>query len=405
MTEAAEAFSDEGLARLQRVLAGHVEPGGDESGGHPVPGLAWLVSRHGEVHAGALGTTEADGAGAPVRRDTIFRVSSMTKPVAAVAALILVEDCRLRLDEPVDRWLPELADRRVLADPHGLLDATVPADRPISVRDLLTFRPGIGADFTATGPQPVMEALGRHELGFGPPQPARPPALDEWLRRLGTLPLSHQPGERWLYDTPADVLGALVARASGQPFDAFLRERVFEPLGMADTGFHVPADKLDRFGPVHFPDGSVCDPTDGQWSTPPAFPSGGAGLVSTVDDWAAFASMLLGGGTHRVVRVLSRPTVEVMTTNQLTPEQLTVSGPDPSGAAGWGFGVAVTLRATGPARPVGSYGWDGGMGSSWGNAPSEGSFGVLLTNQTWSSPNPPAVTEDFWTAAATAVAD
>jgi CubicO group peptidase (beta-lactamase class C family) len=383
------------LARMQDVMAAHVDRG-------DVPGLVWLVARRGEVHVGAAGTL-GDGA-EPIDQRSIFRISSMTKPVVAVAAMILLEECVLRLDEPVDRFLPELADRRVVAGDGSSLDHTVPADRPITVRDVLTFRLGLGMDFTAGGPQPVLAAMADLDLGAGPPAPAGPPEPDEWLRRLGTLPLQHQPGERWLYHTGADVLGVLVARAAGQPLGALLAERVFEPLGMADTGFSVPAADLDRFGPCWSTNPStgateVYDPPDGQWSRPPAFPSGGHGLVSTVEDYLAFAEMLRSGGTHRAERILSRPSVEAMTTAHV------VDGPDPAGGVGWGFGVAVRTRRTGPARSVGSYGWDGGLGTSWANDPAEDLVGILMTNRAWPSPTPPAAFADFWTCAYAAVDD
>jgi CubicO group peptidase (beta-lactamase class C family) len=385
------AWHKPGLARLDSVLSDHVERG--DAGA-----VAWTVARHDEVFGGTAGSAE---------RDTIFRISSMTKPVTAVAALTLVEDCRIRLDDPVDEWLPELSDRRVLARPEGPLEDTVPAARPIGLRDLLTFRSGMGFDFSAAGPQPVLEAAAELELGAGPPAPAGPPEPDEWMRRLGTLPLSRQPGERWLYHTSADVLGVLVARVAGRPLPDVLAERVFGPLGMADTGFHVPPAALDRFGACHFsgPDRPVYDPPDGQWSRPPAFPGGGDGLVSTVDDFLAFATMLRGGGTYRGRRVLSRPTVEAMTTNHLTPDQLAAGGPAPNGALGWGFGLGVQVVRTGPARSVGSYGWDGGMGSSWANDPAEDLIGVILTDQAWASPTPPPLFQDFWTCAYAALDD
>jgi CubicO group peptidase (beta-lactamase class C family) len=396
------AWAPAGLARLDAVMVGHVERG-------EVPGLVWLVARHGEVHVGVAGALGADG-GDPVSRDSIFRISSMTKPVTAVAALVLIEDGQLRLDEPVDRLLPELADRQVLARSDGTLDDTVPARRPITVRDLLTFRMGLGWNFAATGPQPVMSAMAELGLGVGPPAPAGPPEPDEWMRRLGTLPLEHQPGERWLYDTGAEVLGVLIARAAGQPFATFLAERIFEPLAMADSGFAVPNSKLGRFGPCFSTDldsgnRELYDPPDGQWSSPPAFPAGGSGLVSTVDDYLAFAEMLRAGGAYRGQRILSRPSVEAMTTNHLTPEQIATSAPDPSGALGWGFGVGIQLRRTGPARSVGTYGWDGGLGTSWANDPAEDLVGILLTNQAWTSPAPPPVCQDFWTSAYAAIDD
>jgi CubicO group peptidase (beta-lactamase class C family) len=408
----AATWTKDGLARLEDVMAGHVARG-------DVPGLVWLVARRGEVHSGVAGTMGVAGAdpaaavpgdATPLAADAIFRISSTTKPITAVAALILAEEGKLRLHEPVDRLLPELADRQVLATPGGPLDDTVPARRPITVHDLLTFRLGLGADFTLSVPQPVMAAMGELELGVGPPAPAGPPEPDEWMRRLGTLPLERQPGERWMYHTGADVLGVLVARAAGQPFATFLAERIFEPLGMTDTGFSVPADQLHRltwcYG-IDFGTGErqVYDPPDGQWSRPPAFPGGGAGLVSTLADLQAFAAMLLAGGTHGGQRILSRPAVEALRTNQLTPEQLATASPDPSGAVGWGLGLGVQLRRTGIARSVGSYGWDGGLGTTWTNDPAEDLTVILLANQAWTSPALPPVSQDFLTCAYAAIAD
>jgi CubicO group peptidase (beta-lactamase class C family) len=389
------------LARLAAIMQGHVDQGG-------VVGLAWVVSRRDEAHRGTAGLLE-DG-GPHAEPDSIFRIASMTKPVVAAAALALVEDGRLRLDEPVDRWLPELADRRVLRHPGADLDDTVAARRPISLRDLLTLRMGIGWDFTVEGPQPVMAAAADLELGSGPPAPAGPPAPDEWIRRLGTLPLAHQPGDRWLYHTSSEVLGVLIARVVGQPLEAVLAERLFEPLGMTDTGFAVPAGSLDRFGAVYAADPgtgerTLYDPADGQWSRPPAFPSGGAGLVSTIDDYLAFARMLVTGGRCPGGRVLSRPSVVAMTTNQLTSEQMAASSPSPDGTLGWGFGVAVQVARTGPARSIGSYGWDGGLGSTWANDPAEDLVGILLTNQAFTSPEPPTVVQAFWTGAYASIDD
>jgi CubicO group peptidase (beta-lactamase class C family) len=179
------------LGRMHDVMAGYVERG-------EVPGLVTLVSRRGEVHVDALGLKAAGGRD-PVQRDTIFRISSMTKPITAAAAMILVEECKLRLDEPVDRLLPELADRQVLQRLDGPLDDTVPAHRPISVRDLLTFRMGFGMVMAPSGTYPIQDASIEQLLGQGPPSPQIPPEPDEWIRRLRTLPLMHQPGERWMY--------------------------------------------------------------------------------------------------------------------------------------------------------------------------------------------------------------
>ena len=187
------------LRRMHDVMAGHVERG-------EMPGLVTLVSRHGEVHVDALGM-KAIGGNDPMRRDTIFRIASMTKPITAAAAMILVEECKLRLDEPVDRLLPELANRKVLKRIDGPLDDTVPANRPITVRDLLTFRMGFGSVMAPPGTYPIQKAMSDLQIGGdGPPTPSKTPAPDEWIRRLGTLPLMHQPGEKWMYNTGSDVL-------------------------------------------------------------------------------------------------------------------------------------------------------------------------------------------------------
>jgi CubicO group peptidase (beta-lactamase class C family) len=295
-------FDRRRLERLGRVMAGHVE------GGH-VGGVAWLAAGDDDVEVGVAGTLTRGQPG-PVRRDTIFRIASMTKPIVGVAALILVEECRLRLEDPVDDLLPELTDRRVLMDPRGPMDGdTVPALRPITVRDVLTFRLGLGMDFQAPWPQPLLEAMNVLGLGRGPPEPQVPPEADEWMRRLSTLPLLYQPGERWLYNTGSDVLGVLIARASGQPLEVFLRERVFEPLGMVDSAFATP--HVDRLGSCYTMNPEtgepmVYDAPDGQWAKPPAFPSGGGGLVSTLDDMHSFARMLLSGGRRPTARACCR---------------------------------------------------------------------------------------------------
>jgi len=392
------------LARMHDVMAGYVERG-------EVPGIVTAVSRRGDAHVDAIGT-KAVGGGAPVARDTIVRIASMTKPIIAVATLILVEECVLRLDEPVDRLLPELAGRRVLRALDAALDDTVPAQRPITVRDLLTFRMGFGIVMAPPDTYPIQRAMTELLLGQGPPGASTPPP-DEWLRRLGTLPLMYQPGERWVYHTGSDVLGVLIARAAGQPLEAFLRERIFEPLGMRDTGFSVPAAGLDRLATSYWtnPQTRALDLYDdaktGQWSRPPAFPSGGGGLVSTVDDYMAFGQMMLNVGRHERTRILSRASIETMTTDQLTPAQKAVSGliNDYFDSHGWGFGVAMVTRRTDVAGSIGSFGWDGGLGTSWRSDPREEMVGILLTQASWTSPNPPNVALDFWTSAYGAIED
>jgi CubicO group peptidase (beta-lactamase class C family) len=386
-----------GLARLDEVVARHVGPDG-------VPGAAWLVARGGEVHVGTAGTLDGT---APVQRDSIFRISSMTKPVTAAAVLALVEDCVVRLDDPLAAYLPELADLRVLRDPDGPLDDTVPAVRPPTVHDALTFRLGWGMDFARWDRQQVLPAMAKAMgLEVGPPRPAKAPPPGDWIRIAAQFPLEFQPGERWLYNTGSEVLCILAARASGQSFGELLRSRIFEPLGMRDTGFVVPTAALDRFGPSYLPPawsaapGAVFDPADGDWAGAPPFESGADGLVSTLDDFFAFAQALLDRGGP----ILSRATVEAMTTDQLVAvDGSRQGGPDPTGALGWGFGVGVLRRRTGVAGAPGTYSWTGGMGTSWANDPAGGVIGVLLTNQIFPSPDLPPIHQDFWTATYTAL--
>lgn len=355
-------------------------------------GLVWSVTTGEERRSGAIGYLDAERR-RPVDDSSIFRISSMTKPVTAVAALLLVEDGAIDLADPVDAWLPELADRRVLVRRDAAPDDTVAAPRAVTLEDLLSFRFGLGFDFTDWSPTPIAEALGGLELGSGPPAPALPPPPDEWIRRLGTLPLQYPPGERWLYDLSADVLGVLIARVAACPFEQFLVERLFAPLGMVDTGFAVPPSSLDRFGACFTLDEdgerSVYDPVDGQWSAPPAFPGGAAGLVSTLADFGRFADLLRHDGSSGDRRLLAADTVRLMTTDRLTEAQR-AAGPSPDGRGGWGLGLGVQVVDDGTV-PAGAYGWDGGLGSVWRNDPARDTSVVLLTNQMWTSPEPPPV--------------
>ena len=375
-----------------------------------MPGLVTLVSRRGDTYAEALGTT-AFGSDAPMRRDTIFRVASVTKPIVAAAAMILVEESRLRLDEPVDELLPELADRQVLRSIESELDDTTPANRPITLRDLLTFRAGIGAVMVFPSQHPIQHLM--DELGVAPSADLPNRAADEHMVRLGKLPLLHQPGEGWSYNTGSEILGVLIARATGGSLGAFLQERIFDPLGMVDTGFFVPPDKLDRLPSSYSTnwetgETAVFDDVGeaSRFAVPPAFESGAGGLVSTVDDLLAFGELLLGNGKRGDTRILSRPSVELMMTDHITPEQKAVSHFFPGfwETTGWGFGGAVITRRDDLA-PAGRYGWDGGYGTSFYVDPTEGMVGVLLTQRLWDSPEPPTVRSDFWTSAYAAIDD
>ncbi|MFI6816806.1 serine hydrolase domain-containing protein [Nonomuraea sp. NPDC050328] len=394
-------FTGNGLDKVYDVLARAVDSG-------KIPGVVALVGRGDQTHVAALGTMRHEG-GAPMSRDTIFRMASTSKPVTMAAGMILLDECRLRLDDPVDPWLPELADRQVLRRIDSPLDDTVPARRPITVRDVLTSTFGLGMDITSLG-APIMGAI--FERGLTPDGPTPMPEPDEWMRRLGELPLMAQPGERWQYHISNDLLGVLVARVTGQSFESFLRERLFEPLGMRDTGFDVPADKIDRLPPLYAPDAAtgefhIWDEAEGgRHSKPPAFQGGGGGLVSTVDDFNAYFRMLLNGGVHQGERILSRPAVELMTTNRLTPEQNAARnamatqnvhlsfGQGQHG--GWGLGMAVrTYR--GDYAPVGQFGWDGGSGTTAHADPANQLTGFLLTQVGMTVPDSTRLIHDFWT--------
>jgi CubicO group peptidase (beta-lactamase class C family) len=388
------------LHRMHDIMARHVENGS-------MPGLVSLVSRHGEVHIDAIG--ELSFGGAPMQRDTIFRIASMTKPVAAAAAMILVEECKLRLDDPVDDFLPELAGRRVLRTLESELDDTVPANRAITLRDVLTFRLGYGAIMVFPDRYPIQKAITAAGIAPGPVLPSFPP--DELMRRYGALPLIHQPGERWLYNAGSEILGVLIARAGGTTLGAFLRERIFEPLGMRDTDFYVPKSKLDRLATSYVRDRQTQqlrvfdEPITGKFASPPAFEDASGGLVSTAEDFNAFAQMMLNGGRLGSTRILSRPSVELMTTDQLTADQKLGSEMFFNDNRGWGFGLSVFNGRDHLHHVPGRFGWDGGYGTTWYSDPKEQLTGILLTQRLMESPAPPPAVADFWVAAYQAIDD
>jgi CubicO group peptidase (beta-lactamase class C family) len=390
------------LDSMHDVMAGHVAA-------LDVPGVVTLVSRRGEVHVDAIGT-KASGGSEPMRRDMIFRVASVTKPIVAAAAMILVEECKLRLDEPVDPWLPELADRQVLRAIDGPLDDTVPANRPISLRDLMTFRLGIGAVMVFPPRYPIQHAMAEAGVAPGPMLPTH--ASDELMERFGSLPLAHHPGEKWMYNSGSDILGVLISRAIGTSLEEFLRERIFAPLSMNDTAFSVPESKLDRLPTAYWTNFETGEfevfdgVADSRWARPPLFESGAGGLVSTADDLLAFGQMMLDGGRLGSGRILSRPSVELMTTDHITPAQKAVSGFFPGfwDNHGWGFGGAIVTRRDDLAS-TGRYGWDGGYGTSWYVDPKEGLVGILLTQRVWDATGIPRVLLDFWTSAYAAISD
>ena len=380
-----DLLTADGLRRFDAVAAAHVAA-------DKVPGLVALVARGEQAHVTALGSLTVGGA--PVQRDSIFRIASVTKLATGAATLALVGEGLLALDEPVDRLLPELAGRRVLRRMDGPLDDTVPARRAITVRDLLTFTFGFGMAaemFTSPQQWPIVGATVDLNLGtIGPPNPDLQPDPDTWIAGLGSLPLIAQPGERWLYNTGASVLGVLVARAAGQPFAEVLRTRLFEPLGMRDTAFWT--SQTQRLATAYLPTDAglkVWDEPDGRWSRRPEFDDGAGGLVSTADDLLAFSRMLLGGGAP----VLSAQAVRAMTTDQLTPAQKARGGLGPHffDELSWGFCQAV--------YPDGAFGWNGGFGSSWLVHPGHDLTVIVLTQRLFESPEPPQLHVDIQAAA------
>jgi len=385
-------LSKAGFDRLRGVMAGYVERG-------DLPGLVMLVSHRGEVQAGAIGRLAFEGS--PMLRDSLFRITSMTKPVTAAAAMVLVEDGRIRLDDPVDQWLPELANRKVLLRFDALIHQTVPARRAITLRDLLTFHCGLGIVPIFPERLPIQRAYAEAGLAPGPVFPSFPP--DELMRRYGSLPLIYQPGERWLYNAGSEILGVLIARVAGKTFGEFLNERIFAPLGMKDTAFYAPKEKHHRYTTAYIYDSAerqlkVFDPpVTGRFSNPPIFENGAAGLVSTADDFNAFAQMLLNGGGLGSARVLSDASVRLMTTNHIVADEKRESQLFLGSTRGWGFGLSVFTGLDGSFAAPGRFGWDGGYGTSWYSDPNAQLTGILFTQRVMDSPKPPAVFTDFWT--------
>jgi len=383
---------------MHRVLSGYVER-------KDLPGLVALVSHNDDVHVEALGTLAFDTP-VPMRRDTIFRIASITKPITAVAAMILVEECKLRLDDSIEPWLPELANRRVLTSISSDLDDTVPALRAITLRDLLTYCMGFGSVMAMPDTYPIQKFIRDYRIGGdGPMLPSDALGTDEWLQKLGSLPLIAQPGERWMYQVSGDVLGALIARVSGQSLGTFMRERIFDPLGMKDTAFYVPPEKLDRLPRFYFFNRQTStleffdDPANSAWRSQPPFESGGGGLVSTIDDYFAFSRMMLNKGRHGREQILSRATVELMTSDHITPEQRAGADIFFGTHSSWGLGMAVDTQRKEIYHTPGRFGWTGGFGTTAYTDPAEGMIGILFTQRMMDSPEAPKVFTDFWTLA------
>jgi len=395
-------FSDARLTRMHDTLRRHVDSG-------RLPGLVAIVHRRGFTHVETIGTLGFDRT-APIRRDTIFRMASVTKLITAVATMILIEECRLRLDDSVDELLPELANRKVLRTLHSELDDTVAATRPITVRDLLTYRSGYGEVGFLAPNCPLQQAMTSAHLPLGAHYfPGTP---DAYVEALGRLPLACQPGERWLYHASAEILGVLIARASGMPFSAFLRTRIFDPLGMRDSGFTTPKTRLDRVATCYQTDfvtgeiSPLVEAPTARLAQPCLFESGaGDQFVSTADDMLAFGLMLLNQGAYGNERLLSRLSVEAMTTDQLTAGQKAASPFFANfwDSRGWGLGVSIVTGRTEVAGVPGRFGWDGVFGTSLYMDPQENMVGVLMAQcRPGALALHPAVL-DFWTSAYQAI--
>ncbi|MCT7659729.1 serine hydrolase domain-containing protein [Mycobacterium deserti] len=332
-------------------------------------GAVTMVWQDGKIlQVNELGYRDVD-AKLPMQRDTVFRIASMTKPVTVAAAMSLVEEGKLALTEPVAKWLPELANMRVLLDPQGALDRTEPARRLITIDDLMTHRSGLAYAFSVLGP--LSRAYGK--MSFRQEQ-------DRWLSELAELPLVHQPGDRLTYSHATDVLGIALSRLEGKPLATVLAERIFEPLGMVDTGFSVSAAGRRRAATMYKLDENYRLQHDVMGPPPitdPPFCTGGAGLWSTVDDYLRFAQMLLASGSLDGVRVLSEESVRLMRTNRLTEEQ---KGHPFLGMPFWqgrGFGLNLSV-VTDPAKSrqlfgpggLGTFSWPGAYGTWWQADPS-----------------------------------
>jgi CubicO group peptidase (beta-lactamase class C family) len=369
-----EGVDQAALGQIAPALQGVIDAG-------DLSGAVTLIWRGGqELQFLALGQRDIE-AGLPMTRDTIFRIASMTKPVTSVAALMLMEEGKLRLDDPITRWMPEFAGMQVLKSATGPVEDTYPAPRDITVEDLFTHRAGLAYGFTSIGP--IAYA---HQKALGDVL-AQDMGPDEWLKALGGLPLTYPPGERFHYSHATDVLGFLVGRIEGKPFRDVLMERVFEPLGMADTDFYFPPEKRDRAAKVYRlkDDFSALEEVPfARHDTPPKFCGGGGGLVSTLDDYLKFARMLLNGGEVDGVRLLKPETVELMRANRLTDAQREIPFMGIPFWVGQGFGLGLSTitdpekQAWMGAGNAGAFGWPGAFGTWWQADPQSGMILIYM---------------------------
>jgi CubicO group peptidase (beta-lactamase class C family) len=339
------------------------------------PGIVAGLRHRGETEVYATGTVAFESPRL-MHENTPFRIASLSKLVAGALATLMLDDGLFELDDDVDHWLPELALPRVLVTPDGPLDQTVAAHRSITVRDLLTMTHGLGVIFDDSPISNAMRDTG--VLSSALPVELSP---DQFMERLGTLPLAHQPGERWMYNLAADILGVLLARVSGGPLHEVLAARIFEPLGMSSTGFQGDPATLPTAYQNREDTLVVFDKPDGVYSRTPIFESLAGGLISTVPDYLRFLTALEDG------LLLPAALKEQMTTDRLRPSQkegteLMLGG----GGAGWGWQVGIVTSGDKPGQSKGSYGWTGGTGTRAFVDPSHDLIGVVFTQRLMSGP-------------------
>jgi CubicO group peptidase (beta-lactamase class C family) len=362
------------LAAIAPAMQGVVDAG-------DLSGMVTLVWRKGEeVQFNAIGKRDIAN-NLPMTRDTLFRIASMTKPITSVAALMLMEEGKLKLSDPITKWLPEFADMKVLKDPKGPLHETYPAPRIITVEDLMTHRSGFAYGFTSSGP------LGKaHEDVLGQPLD-NDKTPDQWLAALATLPLTYPPGQQMHYSHSTEVLGFLIGRVTGNTYRDFIMERILTPLGMVDTDFYVPKDKRGRAAVVYQQDqktGALKPFPFPQYDSAPAYTAGGGGLISTLDDYLAFARMLLNKGELNGKRYLKRETFEQMTTNHLTQAQRDIPFLGMPLFLGQGFGLGVSVIMDPEkhewmgAGSKGAFGWPGAFGTWWQADPEKDMILIFL---------------------------